>query len=128
VNIKILITRRHDEGCQIHKFKKHEKPVSCIKLSHDERSFISASWDKKIFLWSLDTGSVIREFSGPSSFVTTVQIRHTPLMRSQLSQNSAPDSLRHFTFLVSSIDGLVFVYVYLFYNPRTHDSMRPSQL
>jgi transcriptional activator SPT8 len=80
-------------------------------LSPDERSFVSASWDKRVILWSLDSGSIIREFNGATSFVTTVQLRCQPLPRHLLPQNATADSSRHFSFLVSSIDGLVFVYV-----------------
>jgi len=31
-----------------HSFREHKGIVSCIKLSADERSFVSGSWDKTI--------------------------------------------------------------------------------
>lgn len=67
-----LQTVRHGEG-QIQAYlDKHESAVSCIKLSTDERSAVSGSWDKTIVEWDLDTGRAARSYVGSRGQISSL--------------------------------------------------------
>ncbi|KAI9695912.1 MAG: Transcription factor spt8 [Candelina mexicana] len=66
---------RHDEGKRITCLRKHTSAVSVLTLAHDERSVLSGSWDKNIYDWDLNTGSVKRAFKGNGSQISALEPR-----------------------------------------------------
>ncbi|KAI5821269.1 WD40-repeat-containing domain protein [Pyronema omphalodes] len=69
---------RHDEGKIIHTLRKHTSAVSVLTLAADERSVLSGSWDKNVYDWDLNTGQVVREFTGSAGQISAVEFRsHT---------------------------------------------------
>ncbi|KAI1506005.1 WD40-repeat-containing domain protein [Biscogniauxia marginata] len=65
---------RHDEGKRITCLQKHSNAVSVLALTPDEKSVLSGSWDKNIFDWDLNTGSVVRQFDGIGQ-ISAIEIR-----------------------------------------------------
>ncbi|CAG8613978.1 6342_t:CDS:10 [Dentiscutata heterogama] len=89
-----LFTVRHEEGRCHHVMRKHKQPVSVLKITSDETSFVSGSWDKSILHWDLNTGQVVREYSGHSSQISSISFRPiTQSSSSQASIQSSPTSL-----------------------------------
>lgn len=78
---------RHDEGKQIACLKQHTSAVSVLKLSKDERSVLSGSWDKNVIDWDLDTGKPKRTFGGGSGQISGLEIR--PLSSLSIPQAAA---------------------------------------
>ncbi|KAJ3330062.1 Transcription factor spt8 [Blyttiomyces sp. JEL0837] len=83
------------------KERHHDRPVSCLKLAADQRSFISGSWDKQILHWDLDTGQLKSQYPSVTSQITSLSYR--PSSSPSEGTNASPDSL----LLVSSFDGKV---------------------
>ncbi|KAG2181257.1 hypothetical protein INT43_008840 [Umbelopsis isabellina] len=81
-----LVTVRHEEGKCHHVFRKHTAPVSVLTIMPEERSFISGSWDKSIVEWDLETGSIVREYGGYSSQISSASFR--PLHKEVASADS----------------------------------------
>ncbi|KAK7204165.1 WD40-repeat-containing domain protein [Myxozyma melibiosi] len=81
---------RHAEG-RIHAhLKKHTSAVSVLRLNRDETSVISGGWDKKIFEWDLNTGNVVRDYSGSTGQISVIAWRpevDTTVPSSAFSQN-----------------------------------------
>ncbi|KAK9464000.1 WD40-repeat-containing domain protein [Lipomyces oligophaga] len=66
---------RHGEG-RIHAhLKRHTSAVSVLRLNHDETLVISGGWDKNIYEWDLNTGSIAREFSGSTGQISAIAWR-----------------------------------------------------
>lgn len=120
-----LFTVRHEEGRCHHVMRKHKSPVSVLKITSDETNFVSGSWDKTILHWDLNTGQVVREYSGHSSQISSISFR--PITQSssssQTSIQSSPTSLETVfeesdntiinsrdILLTTSIDGNCFVW------------------
>lgn len=89
-----LWTGRHDQGHCVFSFRKHEKPISSIKILPTERQFLSGSADKTIILWDLDSGLPIRQFDKHKSQITTI--------------DPCPGSDHQ--FMSSSIDGNICIF------------------
>ncbi|CAG8529239.1 7308_t:CDS:10 [Diversispora eburnea] len=70
-----LFSVRHEEGRCHHVMRKHKSPVSILKITHDEKGFVSGSWDKTVLLWDLNTGQVVREFGGHLSQISSLAFR-----------------------------------------------------
>lgn len=66
---------RHDEGKRIAALQKHTSAVSVLTLARDERSVLSGSWDKKVFDWDLNTGTVKRAFDGSGGQTSAIEVR-----------------------------------------------------
>jgi transcriptional activator SPT8 len=66
---------RHDEGKEIALLRKHASAVSVLRLTSDERSLLSGSWDKTVVDWDLNTGQARRAFSSSVGQVSGIQIR-----------------------------------------------------
>ena len=64
-------------------FEGHTKDVRSVCLSADGRRAISASWDKTLRLWNVDTGGCLQTFSGHTDSVRAVSL--TPDGRRALS-------------------------------------------
>jgi len=50
----------------------HSEPVACVVLSSDGQFALSASWDKTLRLWDLNTGASVRTFQGHGKDVNSV--------------------------------------------------------
>ncbi|CAG8442037.1 11505_t:CDS:10 [Scutellospora calospora] len=120
-----LFTVRHEEGRCHHVMRQHKSPVSVLKITSDETSFVSGSWDKSILHWDLHTGLVAREYSGHNSQISSIAFR--PITHSspssQASIQSSPTSLETVfeesdntinhsrdILLTTSIDGNCFIW------------------
>jgi transcriptional activator SPT8 len=68
---------RHDEGKRIACLRKHTGAVSVLKLAPDEMSLLSGSWDKNVYDWDLNTGTVKRAFEGSGGQISTLEARPT---------------------------------------------------
>ena len=66
---------RHDEGKKITCLQKHTNAVSSLMLAPDELSVLSGGWDKNIFDWDLNSGSVIRSFDGTGGQISGIELR-----------------------------------------------------
>lgn len=64
---------RPSEGEIIQYYDKHKSTVSVLKLSEDETRALSGSWDKAIYEWDLQTGQIVREFSGSSGQISSIE-------------------------------------------------------
>ncbi|KAI1343296.1 WD40 repeat-like protein [Xylariaceae sp. FL0016] len=96
---------RHDEGKRITCLQKHTNAVSVLTLAPDEKSVLSGSWDKNIFDWDLNVGSIARQYDGSGNQISALEIRPTggapvPLEASEevgpsdtfFSNNGLPDT------------------------------------
>ncbi|KAF2397966.1 WD40 repeat-like protein [Trichodelitschia bisporula] len=102
---------RHSEGTRITSLREHTSAVSVLKLSQDERSALSGSWDKTILDWDLNTGQVKRRFATSGGQISALETRPIsslpvpeetgapPLTNGTFSSNNdaAPSSLSAFT-------------------------------
>ncbi|KAG8624978.1 hypothetical protein KVT40_006729 [Elsinoe batatas] len=70
-----LQTCRHQAGTRIATLREHTSAVSVLKLSVDETSCLSGSWDKRILDWDLNTGRVKRTFPGNGGQISAIEIR-----------------------------------------------------
>jgi transcriptional activator SPT8 len=77
-----LVSVRHEEGKCHHVFRKHQGPVSVLKITPDETGLISGSWDKSVLEWDLNTGGVVRSYDGHSSQISAAHFRpvYNPVM------------------------------------------------
>jgi transcriptional activator SPT8 len=66
---------RHDEGKEIALLKQHTSAVSVLRLTPDEKSLLSGSWDKKILDWDLNTGQPRRTFTANAGQISAIEIR-----------------------------------------------------
>ena len=66
---------RHDEGKEIALLKKHTSAVSVLRLTSDEQSLLSGSWDKTVLDWDLNTGQTRRTFGASVGQISAIQIR-----------------------------------------------------
>ncbi|CAB4427009.1 unnamed protein product [Rhizophagus irregularis] len=118
-----LFTVRHEEGKCHHVLRQHKAPVSVLKITQDETGCVSGSWDKTVLHWDLNTGQVVREFSGHSSQISSISFRPFTNTSSRTSGQSSPasfdplfdepeDMLTHSNdvLLTTSIDGNCFVW------------------
>ncbi len=87
---------RHDEGKRITCLRKHTSAVSVLTLGQDERSVLSGSWDKNIFDWDLNTGSVKRTFEGSGGQISALEPR--PLSSLPVPEESGDVVLTNGTF------------------------------
>ncbi|KAI9717554.1 MAG: hypothetical protein M1812_004695 [Candelaria pacifica] len=87
---------RHDEGKRITCLRKHTSAVSVLTLAQDERSVLSGSWDKTIFDWDLNTGSIKRAFEGSGGQISALEPR--PLSSLPVPEESGDVVLTNGTF------------------------------
>ncbi|KAL1958672.1 hypothetical protein VTO42DRAFT_4015 [Malbranchea cinnamomea] len=66
---------RHDEGREIALLQKHTSAVSVLRLTSDEQSLLSGSWDKTVLDWDLNTGQTRRSFVASLGQISAIQIR-----------------------------------------------------
>jgi transcriptional activator SPT8 len=89
-----LFTVRHHEGKLIHSFRGHKGIVSVLRISPDEQTLLSGGWDKSVKLWSLDNGTILKDFRDAS----------TPIMDIVFHPKNTS------VFCVCSFDGTVYIY------------------
>ncbi|KAK9447251.1 WD40-repeat-containing domain protein [Limtongia smithiae] len=84
-----LQTVRHAEG-RIHEhLQAHTSAVSVLRLNRTETAVISGGWDKNVFEWDLNTGSVVRSYAGNTGQISVVAWR-PDVAGSTLSVSSFP--------------------------------------
>ncbi|CAG8492711.1 1399_t:CDS:10 [Funneliformis mosseae] len=118
-----LFTVRHEEGKCHHVLRQHKAPVSVLKITQDEAGCVSGSWDKTVLHWDLNTGQVVREFSGHGSQISSISFRPVTTTSSCTSGQSSPGSFdplfdapedmltqSNDVLLTTSIDGNCFVW------------------
>ncbi|KAJ3210071.1 Transcription factor spt8 [Dinochytrium kinnereticum] len=102
-----LYTVRHDEGQCHHVFRGHNRPVSVLVIDPLETALVTGSWDKKIILWDLNTGSQILEYRGLNSQLTSASFQPKPsAMNEEEMRSGSGDSL----LMVTSFDGAINFY------------------
>lgn len=107
-----LWTLRHDEGTCHHSFREHKGIVSCIKLSADERSFVSGSWDKTIKIWDLNNGETIHTYTEHKTQISSLSYQpknlaeNDPITDSPIFMRHTEDSL----ILSTSADGKTYLW------------------
>jgi len=107
-----LWTLRHDEGTCHHSFREHTGIVSCIKLSADEKSFASGSWDKTIKIWDLNNGEAIHTYTKHKTQLSSLAYQpknlaeNDPITDSPIFMKSTEDSL----LLSTSADGKTYLW------------------
>ncbi|PKS12398.1 hypothetical protein jhhlp_000602 [Lomentospora prolificans] len=95
---------RHDEGKRIHYLKQHTNAVSVLTLSPDEKSVLSGSWDKQIFDWDLNQGTVTRSFVGSGGQISALERR--PARGNPFAATAAHEPLPSDTFSTDDKRGL----------------------
>lgn len=66
---------RHEEGREIALLQNHTSAVSVLRLTSDEQSLLSGSWDKTVLDWDLNIGTPRRSFAPSVGQVSAIQIR-----------------------------------------------------
>ena len=92
-----LWTVRQEEGTCVHTFQAHSGVVSVIKISPTEKSFLSGSWDKSIKLWSLDDGTLLKDYGTMKSQITSIEFRPST-------------SKTDLVFFATSFDGTLYIF------------------
>ncbi|KAI9093483.1 WD40-repeat-containing domain protein [Phlyctochytrium arcticum] len=92
---------RHDEGQCQHVLRGHSNAVSVLRITPDERGVVSGSWDRKLLKWDLDTGSVVRNFQGLTSQITSCSFK--PSQSDGYIPEESP-------LMASSYDGAIFLF------------------
>jgi WD40 repeat protein len=67
-------------GAELRRFYGHQEGVSSVAVLADGRSVLSASADRTLRLWDLETGAELRRFEGHEDWVLSVTVladRHT---------------------------------------------------
>ncbi|KAI9315180.1 WD40-repeat-containing domain protein, partial [Dichotomocladium elegans] len=95
-----LVTVRHDEGKCHHVLRHHTGPVSVLQITPGETGVISGSWDKSVLEWDLNTGSIVRNYSGHSSQISSASFPNTSVYEEK-DEN---------IFLTTSFDGQCFIW------------------
>jgi transcriptional activator SPT8 len=67
---------RHEEGKLQHVIRGHKSTVSALQIGVEERTVLTGSWDKKVKLWSLDTGAAVKEYSHHTAQITSLALHH----------------------------------------------------
>ncbi|KAG0316388.1 Transcription factor spt8 [Linnemannia gamsii] len=103
-----LWTPRHEEGTCHHVFRQHTGPVSAIKLTPDEQGFISGSWDQSVLQWDLNTGAVVRNYTGHGSQISSLSFQpiEAPTMAMDFS-NSTTNVSNDAVLMSTSVDGMI---------------------
>lgn len=70
-----LQTCRHGAGTRILTLREHSNAVSVLKLSQDETTVLSGSWDKTVLDWDLNSGRVKRSFIGSGGQISAIETR-----------------------------------------------------
>lgn len=70
-----LQTVRHDEGKILTTLKRHVSPVSVLKLSSCETNVLSGGWDKNVYEWDLNTGSISRSYDNHTGQISSIMYR-----------------------------------------------------
>ncbi|KAL0937834.1 transcription factor spt8 [Colletotrichum truncatum] len=86
---------RHDEGKRITCLQQHTNAVSVLSLAQDEKSVLSGSWDKNIFDWDLNTGTVKRTFDGSGGQISAIELRPVngaPIPADAMEEDIKPDA------------------------------------
>ncbi|TPX45164.1 hypothetical protein SeLEV6574_g04042 [Synchytrium endobioticum] len=83
---------RHNEGSCQHVFDYHRSLVSVIKITPDQKHLMSASSDKSIVLWDLNTGQIPRQYTGATSQIASIQMQADVMV------------------LIATIDGALLIY------------------
>ncbi|WBW71166.1 SAGA complex subunit Spt8 [Schizosaccharomyces osmophilus] len=73
----VLYSTRHQEGYPVTSLRKHTAPVSCLTLHPSEKKVLSGSWDKMVYNWDLNTGSVISSYAGECGQLSGIRYRPT---------------------------------------------------
>ncbi|KAF9927693.1 Transcription factor spt8 [Linnemannia zychae] len=103
-----LWTPRHEEGTCHHVFRQHTAPVSAIKLTPDEQGFISGSWDQSVVQWDLNTGSVVRNYSGHGSQISSLSFQPLEAPTLSMDFSSPTTNVSNDAILMStSVDGVI---------------------
>ncbi|KAJ3073893.1 hypothetical protein HDU98_000420, partial [Podochytrium sp. JEL0797] len=88
-------------GCECqYVLRNHEKPVSVLSLSGDERSVMSGSWDRRAIRWDLETGKPARNFTNFNSHITSIKFQPRELSLSDAYFASQP-ALEELAFVLS---------------------------
>jgi len=74
--IKLWTVRVYEGKCH-HVMRDHTDTVCSLALFENQSGFISASWDKSLIQWDLNTGQNVRTFktNGHASYVTSVGLQ-----------------------------------------------------
>lgn len=56
----------------VRRYMAHSAAVDDVAISPDGRTFVSASWDKTLILWDIETGAILHTFEGHTDRVTSV--------------------------------------------------------
>ncbi|KAJ3040559.1 Transcription factor spt8 [Rhizophlyctis rosea] len=105
---------RHDEGHCQHVLRSHKKAVSVLRIAPGEQSLVSGSWDKRLLHWDLNTGSIVQEYEGLTSQITSACFSPSSAAANvsdgedgaAQSAAAAPDSI----LMATSFDGSVCLY------------------
>ncbi|KAG2223704.1 hypothetical protein INT45_007282 [Circinella minor] len=104
-----LVTVRHDEGKCHHVLRSHTAPVSVLRVTPGEQGVISGSWDKSVLEWDLNTGSIVRSYSGHSSQISSSSFQ--PMFDpSKSDENQEWDQKNPNIFMTTSFDGQCFIW------------------
>ena len=68
---------RRRNGYIQHVLRKHKGPVSALQLTSDQMGFVSGGWDRNVFQWDLNTGGIVREYSGHVGQISSLSFRPT---------------------------------------------------
>ncbi|ORX97130.1 WD40 repeat-like protein [Basidiobolus meristosporus CBS 931.73] len=89
-----LWTVRHEEGNCQHVLRKHTDPVSVLQITPNEIGVVSGSWDRSVLHWDLNSGDIVRKFTGHKSQISSVAF-----------QSIQPDEQATQILMTTSIDG-----------------------
>ncbi|KAG0239792.1 WD40-repeat-containing domain protein [Mortierella sp. GBAus27b] len=103
-----LWTPRHEEGTCHHVFRQHTAPVSAIRLTPDQQGFISGSWDHGVLQWDLNTGAVVRSYTGHGSQISSLSFQPTEMPSETMDMSSPLTNCSNDAVLLSSsVDGMI---------------------
>ena len=58
----------------------HANNITCLAFSEDGKKVISGSWDQQVFVWDVETGSVVAELSGHGANVWGILVYDAKLV------------------------------------------------
>lgn len=107
-----LWSLRHDEGTCHYNFRGHTGIVSVIKISPDEQTFVSGSWDKTIALWDLNNGKKIQTYTKHKTQLSMLSYQPTSISVDD-PLTGYPTFMRpsnNSTLLSTSVDGKTYTW------------------
>ena len=115
-----------DKGTCLHTLRKHTDPVYSIAFSPDGCYLASGSFDKWLFVWSVQDGSLVRQNRGSSGIFEVCWDKDGGRVAACLSDKTVRSSMVYMVISVSVYSIKPKLYVCIYHNVYTSKQWQAS--